>query len=136
MEHWQEVEIKASQRVADALRLPLPKTEDLLGVVGEFDPWDLFPAVYGSYDSEFDRCAIEILCEVRDGVRGRRDLAADFFREMLCTASLCDYGTSPRGCFPSSSFKPLLEPLIKKWRGYSLIAWGEDVALVDSQTQP
>jgi|GEM_PF-1242339 len=91
----------------------------------DFDPWDIFPSLYGSYDSRFDECAIEVLCELRDGGRAREDLAADMIREMLCTTDLCEYGTSPRHCFPTIEFKALLPELIERWRAYSKKQWAD-----------
>lgn len=86
-----------------------------------FDPWDLFPCLFGSYDSAFDDMAIEVLTEILN--RRREDLAADMFREMLCTASLCDYGTSPRSCFAIPAFRERLPQFIERWREYSKILW-------------
>lgn len=121
---------KAQEEAAALVRAILARqmreNGDRLGVVGEFDPWDIFPALYGSYSSEFDKCAIDVLCELEDGERRRRDLGADMLREMLCVADLCDYGTSPRSCFPTSQFKQLLPALIERWRAYALLAWGDD----------
>lgn len=117
----------AASRVRDLLARPMPSGPDEMGYEGEFDPWGLFPSLYGSYDSEFDKCAIEVLCEVRGSQRVRSDLAADMFREMLCTADLCDYGSSPRVCFATPQFKALLPSLIESWRTYSNIAWTEEV---------
>lgn len=91
-----------------------------------FDPWELFPSVYGSYESAFDQLAIQVLEDVRDMTHHRTDLAARMFREMLCTAELCDYGTSPRVCFPNQAFKPLIDPLLAKWKEYYRATWGED----------
>jgi hypothetical protein len=93
----------------------------------EFDPWRLFPALYGAYSSDFDDLAIAVLSDLRDGYRHgqRRDLAAEMFREMLCTAELCDYGTSPRACFPVREFSERLPALIDKWTEYRKITWGD-----------
>lgn len=124
---YQKAEREACEKVAAALVLPLPQDGDALGCEGEFDPWQLFSSVYGSYDSGFDKLAIEVLEDVQNGTHTRQDLASRMFREMLCTAHLCDYGTSPRVCFPNAEFKTLLPELIEKWRAYSMIAWGEDV---------
>lgn len=91
-----------------------------------FDPWNLFRSVYGSYSAEFDVCAIEVLegLGVYNGT-GRRDLASDFFREMLCTAEMCEYGSSPRACFPTSQFRGLLPKLIERWKAYYETKWNE-----------
>lgn len=112
--------------VREVLARPLPESPDMLGIEGEFDPWDIFPTLYGSYCSSFDQCALDVLSEIRDGHRKREDLGADMLREMLCTSNLCDYGTSPRVCFPTQQFSELLPALIEKWRTYAILAWGDD----------
>lgn len=120
-----KVENEAAATVAALIALPLPESNDMLGIEGEFNPWDLFPAIYGSYSSDFDKCALDVLCDLRDGAHNRADLAGDIIREMLCVAHLCDYGTSPRVCFPTSQFKKLLPGLIEKWREYAVISWSD-----------
>lgn len=114
----------AAARVREILDRPDPDHRELRSC-DDFDPWDIFPSLYGSYDSAFDECAIEVLCEIRDGRRQRQDLAADMIREMLCTADLCDYGTSPRHCFPTVEFRALLPELINRWQAYSKLSWEE-----------
>lgn len=116
------VERDAAEKVAAILALPI--STDGMGSVGEiFDPWDLFPCLYGSYSGEFDQCAIDVLTEVLEGEKRRDDLGAEMFREMLCRANLCDYGSSPRVCFPTTKFKEILPELIAKWREYSAVRW-------------
>jgi hypothetical protein len=118
----------AAQKVKDAMALPMPEYEEEIGSTDVFDPWrEIFPALYGSYSSDFDDCALAVLRDLRDDNYGesRRDLAAEMMREMLCTQDLCDYGTSPRGCFPTLDFKELLPELIEKWEAWSEMKWGE-----------
>jgi hypothetical protein len=123
MNFYEELERKVGDAV-DALLTRPPIPEDGMYSDGDcFDPWDLFPCVYGSYSSEFDDMAIEVLSDIRDKTYNRTDLAAEMFREMLCTAGLCDYGTSPRVCFPSAVFKEKLPQFIERWREYSKIRW-------------
>lgn len=90
-----------------------------------FDPWDLFDCFYGSYSSEFDDMAIDVLEDVRDGTHRRSDLAGEMFREVLCKRGLCEYGTSPRVCFPCEPFKALLPELIARWRVYRSATWDD-----------
>jgi hypothetical protein len=90
-----------------------------------FAPWDLLPCVYGTYSRAFDDLALAVLSNLHDGTYNRADLAAEMFREMLCTTGLCDYGTSPRVCFASTEFKERLPRLIERWREYSQIHWSE-----------
>lgn len=120
-------EAVAAARVSEILARAMPESKDDFGCEDFFDPWDILPAVYGGYSSDFDRCALSVLSAflVRD--LGPRDLASHMFREMLCVADLCDYGTSPRGCFPTNEFLALLPDLVAAWRAYSALRWGEDV---------
>lgn len=126
MTDWiREREDAAAAKVAALLALPMPESADMLGIEGEFEPWNIFPAIYGSYCSSFDKCALDVLTEIMNGDREREDLGADMLREMLCVSDLCSYGTSPRVCFPTQQFKALLPVLIEKWRAYALLAWGD-----------
>lgn len=128
MDHIIRRENEAAQKVREIIARPLPQDRDMMGCEGEFDPWDMFPALYGSYCSDFDQCALDVLSELNEheyGAKRRDDLAAEMIREMLCVADLCNYGTSPRRCFPNPSFRELLPDLIAKWRSYAVLAWGE-----------
>ena len=126
MTDWiKQREDAAAAKVAEILARPMPESRDMMGVEGEFDPWDIFPAIYGTYCSSFDKCAIDVLSEILAGDKLRRDLGAEMLREMLCVADLCEYGTSPRVCFPNQQFKALLPALIEKWRAWALLAWGD-----------
>ena len=124
--YLQESEREAAERVEKELAKRLPEFENDYGE-DVFDPWELFPSLCGSYSGDFDRCAIEVLTEIAEGRKIRDDLGAEMFREMLCTAHLCDYGTSPRVCFAAGKFEELLPKLIQMWKAWSLVQWGEDV---------
>lgn len=118
-------DLAAACQVQTLLDKPLPKQgEPLTDEHG--NPWDLFPAVYGTYSSSFDDCAINVLQELIHGEKDRDDLGAEMFREFLCTAGLCNYGTSPRFCFPTQEFKPLLPQLLQRWRDYYRYQWGDE----------
>lgn len=126
MTNWiKEREDAAAAKVAAILALPMPESRDMMGCEGDFDPWAVFPALYGSYCSSFDKCAVDVLSEILAVGREREDLGADMLREMLCVADLCSYGTSPRVCFPTQQFKALLPALIEKWKVYAALAWGD-----------
>jgi hypothetical protein len=113
-----EAEEKAANRVAAMLA----STDIQIG--GEtFQPWDLFPSVLGTYNGEFDKLAVEVLKDIRDGTHHRDDLANEIFREMLCTANLCTYGVSPSGCFATEPFKKILPSLIDRWEKYQNHMW-------------
>jgi FPC/CPF motif-containing protein YcgG len=121
--YYEERQQKAGEALAALLAKP-PIPADGMYSDGEcFNPWDLFPCVYGSYSSEFDDMAIAVLSDIRDRTFNRTDLAAEMFREMLCKGELCDYGTSPRVCFASPALKERLPQLIERWREYSQIQW-------------
>lgn len=121
-----KIRAELAKPVADAPELVCDDT---------FDPWELFPAIYGSYSADFDWTMLDVLRALRLAAEGDWDsamamqreetLAHHIFREMLCTADLCDYGTSPRVCFATEPFKAALPELISKWEAYSLMQWGK-----------
>jgi hypothetical protein len=121
---WKEVEQQAADRVRGIMEHLMPESRDDIGASDFFNPWDIFPSLYGSYSSDFDDCAIDVLRELLDRSLSRDDLSAQMLREMLCQDSLCDYGTSPRVCFPTEAFKPLIPDLIRKWQAYYVVKWG------------
>lgn len=121
---------KQEREAADRIRAEMSKEQlketeaELKGWDQRFDPWAIFP-VFGGYSSDFDECAIDVLTEILTGEKKRHDLGAEMFREMLCHLDLCDYGTSPRYCFATPEFKPLVSDLIEKWRRHSAIVWAD-----------
>ena len=120
-----KVEREAAEQLQDLLAKP--DIEDRYSFGEEsFDPWDLFPALYGSYSAAFDDLAIDVLERVQARRFESEPLAYEMFREMLCTAQLCTYGSSPRGCFPTSNFAQILPALIERWRRYRTIMWGDE----------
>lgn len=120
-------EEQAAAQVQALLALPTIPADGMYSDGECFDPWDIFPAVYGSYSSEFDTLALDVLSDIHAGAHTRDDLASEIFREMLCTAELCTYGTSPRVCFPTPAFAPLLPALIERWRQYAAVMWGAEI---------
>lgn len=125
MSSFSEREDTAAAKVLAALSLPIAPERDYCGAEGYFDPWELFPSLYGSYSSAFDDMAIKVLENLRDGEFDGEGLAHEMFREILCTSTFCDYGTSPRVCFPNRDFHKMLPRLIEKWREYCKVWWGE-----------
>lgn len=121
MDHWQRQKEVAS-RVAEAMKLPVMDAVTQYEFETFFDPWELFP-IYGTYSSDFDQCAIDVLEEIRDKRKARDDLGAEMFREMLCRMDLCDYGTSPRVCFSTTEFEAVLPAFIEKWKAFSKAHW-------------
>lgn len=123
--YFQKAQREASERVAALVALPVPADNFELGAEGYFDPWPMFN-LYGSYSGDFDECAIDILDELQSGDKKRHDLGAEMFRELLCNLDLCEYGTSPRVCFPTREFRELLPTLVEKWKAYSAVQWNSD----------
>lgn len=130
--YYQRVEREAAEELEKLLARPMAPTKHYIGVIDVktdepefFDPWDIFP-LYGNYSSEFDDMALEVLENLLNGNRVDETLAHEMFREMLCQKNLCDYGTSPRVCFPTTRFKELLPEYIAKWKEYYELAWGKD----------
>lgn len=123
MNYCEKLEIEAAEGLKKILSKPVnefgaPSTD-------EFDPWEGFQ-LYGSYSSEFDNVALTVLENLsHQGFEGE-SLAHEMFREMLCKRDLCDYGTSPRVCFPTEQFKEMLPEYIDKWKKYYKAQWGED----------
>lgn len=121
-------DIDAAEKVRKALELPLPADRMDIGGDDTFDPWEIFPVFYGSYSGAFDELALSVLIAMRDRKYRQEDLAHELFREYLCRSALCDYGTSPRVCFPTCEFKPLLPALIEKWSAFARLQWGDEWA--------
>ena len=112
-------------KIGRMLELPPIPGGDELYCDGEcFAPWELFPCVFGTYGRAFDDMAIAVLEDALHSTFKRTDLAAEMFREMLCVAALCEYGTSPRTCFATQEFKRLLPHLIERWIEYQGLCWG------------
>ncbi len=135
MESIRDREQAAADKVRSELAKPLPQDEDELGAEGTFDPWALFPSLYGTYSQAFDDMALLVLRNLQLAAEGRWDeqnraeeLAHEMFREMLCNSELCDYGSSPRVCFATEPFKSVLPDLIAKWEAFSHIHWAEPAA--------
>lgn len=118
--YYQKLEREASDEVDALLAKPLQESD--APSVEEFDPWEILP-FYGNYSSAFDDMAIQVLKNLLDGGRGGEELAHEMFREVLCKKGLCDYGTSPRVCFPTTRFKEQLPKLIEKWSEYRRLNW-------------
>ena len=129
--YYQKLEREAGEELESLLSKPIAPTSDLIGVIDEitdkskyFDPWDIFP-IYGSYSSAFDCMALGVLENLASSSFEEEELAHEIFREMLCNKNLCDYGTSPRLCFPTPELRELLPKLIRMWKEYYELIWGE-----------
>lgn len=119
---------EAAQKVAAEMAKPMPEYYEDAGD-HVFDPWELFPCIYGTYSEAFDDMALVVLrniilaSEWRHDEQAPEDLAHEIFREMLCTADLCEYGTSPRVCFATPDFAELLPQLVDRWDKLAAIRW-------------
>ena len=122
MNYYQRLEKEATNELRALLDKPLSEYE--APGSDEFDPWEMFP-LYGSYSSEFDEVALTVLKNIAHTTYENENVAHEMFREMLCTKGLCDYGTSPRVCFPTEGFKQMLPEYIEKWEKYSERMWGD-----------
>lgn len=122
----------AAAKVRAELAKPIADDGQLHAEV--FDPWELFPCLYGTYSQAFDIMALDVLRALALAADDKWDealalqrketLAHEMFREILCTSDLCDYGTSPRVCFATLEFAEVLPELIAKWEAFSLAHWG------------
>ena len=127
-----KVQSAAAEKLRAELDKPLADERHMM-CDETFDPWSLFPAVYGTYSDDFDWAMLDVLRALQFVANGnwnaafemqrKETLAHQIFREMLCTAELCEYGSSPRECFATSKFAELLPSLIEKWAAFSAIGW-------------
>jgi hypothetical protein len=128
-EHNKPALVAIAEQLAKPVKIEAEERQWTRAAGEVFDPWEIFPSIYGSYSSEFDDMAIlvlENLLNVKWGADAGEGLAHQMFREMLCVENLCDYGTSPRGCFPTPEFRDVLPALLEKWRAYRAAEWEED----------
>jgi hypothetical protein len=112
-----------------------------------YDPWTAMRIHCGGYGSEVDLDVIRVLRAIAvgsrnciEGLEGPKGYVTDIAEQtgmsashveliqyMLCSADWCDYGTSPRGCFPN--WDGDFEALIAAWEKYYEQQWGEPVPL-------
>ncbi|TPM58950.1 hypothetical protein FJ959_08725 [Mesorhizobium sp. B2-2-4] len=134
----QQIDEAAAKRLRALLDLPLPPSKVEIGVCDPstyspryFDPWDAFDGIVGAYDSEIDAPAIKTLEAVRDRTtfdlqNGKHGLFVQFFLHILAGHNYVDYGTSPRGAFPTYKATDILwSEWIEKWRAWYSINWDE-----------
>lgn len=98
---------------------------------GGFDPWESLGISCGSYSSNQDEHGIAVL-ELIVTERGiyNTDIArrlalspahVELWQYIFCSADLCEYGTSPRGCFPVSD--DAAKAFLENWKQYHKLAW-------------
>lgn len=113
----------ADLEVELAKRLPLEWDDHDFPTV--FDPWVLWPAIYGSYSKEFGDAALHVLRNLVAGRPQDEAIAHEMLREMLCVSGVCDYGTSPRVCFVNPEFRPLIEKWLTMMEREQFVRWND-----------
>jgi len=131
-----------NQEATDVSEDPFaPNSDDMEGPF--WDPWIAMGVQCGGYSAGVDLDAIEVLRAIRDGVAAGRsggeygnfvtDIAertglsrthVELYQYMFCSVNWCDYGTSPRGCFPEYGFD--FDGLIEAWCKYYVRRWGQE----------
>lgn len=118
-----------------------PNSED--GDGPYWDPWEVIAIPAGGYNSSVDLDAIYVLRAIRDGVAsgksgddyknyvtdiskriGMSESHVELWQYIFCSADWCDYGTSPRGCFPAHGLQ--FDALITAWEAYYVRRWKEE----------
>lgn len=115
-------------RVLDIIK---PNSEDENGEYWE--PWDALGLQCVSYNSEIDRGAIAVLRGIKgrlycDAIAEKTGMApahVELLQSIFCSANWCEYGTSPRGCWPID--RDYFHLLIGAWEAYYERKWGEPV---------
>lgn len=116
------------RKLLDALSKPLPERDQIVHRE-VFDPWyDIFKGFDGMYSSACDSLMVEALEVVKDqktfNFINRLGLPAELSLYLLSGQGFTEYGTSPRGGFPSFEVSDLWDELISKWKDYYEIVWG------------
>lgn len=100
---------------------------------GEFwDPWTALGISCASYNSEIDAEAIKVLrgiaalkyCTVIATESGMSPSHVELLQSIFCSAGWCDYGTSPRGCWPID--REGFPALIAAWEVYYQRQWKDN----------
>lgn len=98
--------------------------------VGIWDMWEALGVPNGGYSSAVDLDVIKVMICIRDKMYGP-DIAAklgmsnshvELIQYMLCSVDWCEYGSSPRGCFPNGQEN--FERLLKACEDYYVHQWG------------
>lgn len=117
----------SSKSIAEILE---PNEEDENGPY--WDPWSALGIYCATYNSRIDADALAVLVGIHKGLFNEEIAAAhvlpeqyvELLQSIFSSAGWCDYGTSPRGCFPSD---PVSFPkIIDTWREYYRRTWGEN----------
>jgi hypothetical protein len=111
-----------------------PNEEDENGPY--WDPWIALDIHCASYSGAVDQDALNVLRLIGGpefiyctGIAERLGLSAshvELLQSIFCSADWCDYGTSPRGCFPTD--RDGFPALIAAFEVYYERQWGEKPA--------
>lgn len=96
-----------------------------------FDPWEALELPLASYNGAVE---VDILVVLEGLLAGRynSDISdrsgmteshVELIQYMLCESNVCDYGTSPRGCWIVHGLKNDVEALANRWRSI-VDSWG------------
>jgi hypothetical protein len=108
-----------------------PNAEDEFGEY--WDPWEALGLGCCSYNAGIDRQAIGVLREIGSpefayctDIAERLGMTpehVEMFQGIFCSADWCEYGTSPRGCWPID--REGFPALIAAWEVYCERRWKE-----------
>jgi hypothetical protein len=113
-----------------------PNTEDFDGEY--WDPWDALCNRCASYSGQVDQDAINVLKGIRDklycsdiaALYGMSESHVELLQCIFCSANWCEYGTSPRGCFPID--REGFPALIAAWEDFYRRHWKQEPASADT----
>lgn len=97
----------------------------------EFDPWTRLGVRCGGYSSDQDDLGIAIFeIIIEDFPAYCTDIAArvgvspahvELWQYILCSAGLCEYGSSPRGCWPVNDDDA--KKFLQDWKAFRDDSW-------------
>ena len=110
-----------------AVEITAPNQEDWDG--SYWDPWESLGLRCCSYNAVIDIAAIRVLESVQAGqfgtdIAGIDPVLVELLKSIFCSHNWCEYGTSPRGCFPMD--REGFHLLIDGWKAYYGRKWQED----------
>lgn len=120
--------VMSSKSIAEILE---PNVEDENGPY--WDPWSALGISCASYSSQIDADAIHILKAIASRqfnsdiavMLGLPEQYVELLQSIFCSAGWCDYGTSPRGCFPAMDWNEF-QAIISAWEAYYDRQWNNE----------
>lgn len=99
---------------------------------GGYDPWERLGIGCATYNSTVDEQALAVLKGIRDGLfntdiakhTGMSREHVELFQYIFCSADWCEYGTSPRGCFPMDYDE--FGKIVENFEKHIEVEWGGD----------